>query len=95
MMNRAYHKNLNWTLYTAVPSLIISFVLINIFGAAQWNGLSSWAIWMVFILFFVKIEHPPVIYQQELNPVRRALGWFGMFLFVVCISPSPLYLLSY
>ena len=94
MMQRAYHRNLNWTIYTAVPSLIISFVLVNIFGAAQWNGLSSWAIWMVFILFFVKIEHPPVIYQQELDPVRRALGWFGMFLFVVCISPSPLYLLS-
>jgi membrane-associated protease RseP (regulator of RpoE activity) len=95
MLQRAYHKDLNWTVYTAVPSLIISFVLVNVYGASQWNGLSSWAIWMGFILFFVKIEHPPVIYQQNLDPVRKSLGWFGMFLFVVCISPSPLYLMSF
>ena len=95
LLQRAFHRNVNWTIYTCTASLIITFILINLFQADDWNGFTSWAIWMVFIIAFVKIEHPPVIYEQKLDSTRRTLGWLSMAIFVLCISPNPLYFKSF
>lgn len=94
LLQKAYYHHVKWTVITGSLSLISTFILINLFDAAEWNGYTTWAVWMVFILFFVKIEHPPVIYEQRLDPKRRFLGWFSMALFILCISPNPLYLLG-
>ncbi|TNE73687.1 site-2 protease family protein [bacterium] len=94
MLQKAYHNNIKWAVSVGSVSLIITFIMINVFDAANWNGFTSWAIWMVFIIVFVKIEHPPVLYEQRLDPTRKILGWFAMALFILCISPNPLYLFT-
>ena len=57
------------------------------------DSMSSliWIVWSFFIAYFVKIEHPPALYERPLDPARRRLGWLSMAIFVLCISPNPLY----
>lgn len=95
ILQRAFRNHVYWTIITGAVSLVITFVLVNLFNASEWNGYTSWAVWMVFILVFVKVEHPPVWYEQQLDPTRKALGWFSMSLFILCISPNPIYMLSF
>lgn len=95
LLQRAFRNEIYWTIITGAVSLVITFVLVNLFNAADWNGYTSWAVWMVFILVFVKVEHPPVWYEQALDPKRKVLGWFSMSLFILCISPNPIYMLSF
>jgi hypothetical protein len=69
--------------------LLIVFVV----GMDPTAGFFIWFMWSVFLLFLVGIEHPPVMVETPLSPVRRALGWLAMIVFILCISPNPVYIL--
>ena len=43
------------------------------------------------LAFLVRVEHPPVLYQEPLTPGRRLLGYLSIAIFVLCFSINPLY----
>jgi hypothetical protein len=47
-------------------------------------------VWSALLLFFIKLDHPPVLYHEPLTPGRRAAGWMCLALLVLCFSPKPL-----
>jgi membrane-associated protease RseP (regulator of RpoE activity) len=52
-----------------------------------WNG---WWMWVLLILFFVRVKHPPVLdLDLPLDRKRKAIGWITMVLFLLCIHPVP------
>jgi membrane-associated protease RseP (regulator of RpoE activity) len=58
-------------------------ILLGIFG---WSG---WLVWVV-LLFFLGVDHPPVVYEWvPLDRTRRVIGWSALALFIVTFTPVP------
>jgi len=55
-------------------------------------GYSGWLVWTALIVFFVRVEHPPVRYREPLTPRRRLLGYISIAIFFLCFSFRPIYL---
>lgn len=92
-MNRAIHANQKWVYGMVLTSLWFTAIYQFIFGVAEpGNASFIWMVWSIFIAFVVKVEHPPVNYEEKLSPGRRVLGWLSMLIFVLCISPNPIYM---
>jgi Zn-dependent protease len=52
-----------------------------------WNG---WWMWVLLIVFFVRVKHPPVLdLDLPLDAKRKAIGWITVILFLLCIHPVP------
>jgi hypothetical protein len=56
-------------------------------------GYSGWLLWCFLIVFLIRIDHPPVLYQEPLTRGRRMLAWASIVVFVLCFSIKPLYFL--
>lgn len=94
MLRKAFYGNPIWTTVSWIVSMLGSaFLLYFIIDIDKSSGYFIWFFWSLFILYFVKIEHPPVIIEQELSPRRKILGWLSMIIFILCISPNPLYII--
>lgn len=95
LMQRAYHRDHYWILPAWTLSLAVSLGWLWFSGKGlEQSGSMTWIIWAVFLTFFTGLEHPPTLYEQNLTKTRRVLGWMSMAIFVLCISPSPIYFLN-
>ncbi len=55
-------------------------------------GLFGWTGWLVWValLFFLGLNHPPVVYEWvSLDARRKAVGWITIILFVATFTPVP------
>lgn len=66
---------------------------------AEWLGPSvtqygylGWMLWVVLIVVFIKIDHPPVLYMVPLGRGRQILGVLSMVIFLLSFSIRPIYL---
>ncbi|NBC17419.1 MAG: site-2 protease family protein [Bacteroidetes bacterium] len=72
--------------------LVLLAVAARVIGpAATQLGYLGWFVWCGLLVFFVRIEHPPVLKADQLTPRRRALGLLSILIFVLCFSLKPLY----
>jgi membrane-associated protease RseP (regulator of RpoE activity) len=53
-------------------------------------GYSGWLVWGALLLFFIRLDHPPVLYHEPLTRNRRIAGYACLALLVLCFSPRPL-----
>jgi len=56
-------------------------------------GYFGWLFFCLLIVFFVRVEHPPVLYTEPLSPGRRALAYLCIVIFLLCFSLKPLYVM--
>ena len=63
----------------------------NLLPWMQSFAYSGWLLWCLLLIFLVKIDHPPVLHEQPLTPGRMALGLLSLFVFILCFSFRPLY----
>ena len=91
LMTVAFNKNKNWVSILAPTSLISSGIYIYQIAASS-NAEPSyiWLVWLFFITFMVKVDHPPVTFYKPVSTGRKVLGWLSMLIFVLCISLNPL-----
>lgn len=93
LIYRAFNGNLRWTRYMLFLSVACTAAYLSIMdGAITREASFIWLVWSFFIAFIVKVEHPPVMIEEELSTRRKVIGWISMLIFVLCISPNPLYL---
>jgi Zn-dependent protease len=93
LLHKAYRGNQLWISVAMVLSLFASAMLIYVFfGMSEINGYTAWILFALFLVYLVRIEHPPVVHNVPLTPGRKILGWITMAIFLLCISPNPLYL---
>ncbi len=52
-------------------------------------GSMMWGIWIVLIIFVIKIDHPPFYDPQKLGIGRILLGVFAFFMFISSFTPAP------
>lgn len=94
LLRKAFHDDFEWILPVWVSSLVITALyLFLVVGNLTTSGSLIWVVWSFFIAYFVGVEHPPALRERELDPTRKFLGWLSMAVFVLCISPNPLYLI--
>lgn len=91
LLGKAFHRELNWILPVLLLSVGLAFIYLYLTSGFTQAGSLIWVFWSFFIAYFVKIEHPPVLMEQPLSPARRRLGWVSMVVFILCISPNPIY----
>lgn len=61
----------------------------------SWNlpiGWTGWLFWALILKFFVKLYHPEVPDTTELDPRRKLIGYFAIYIFVVSFIPAPFYI---
>ena len=95
LMKKAYKEHLYW-MGTMIPiSLFLSGFFLYVWNPlfAQ-EGSVLWIFWSFFTAYVVKIEHPPVRFEEPLSPARTILGWLSMVIFILCISLNPLTLVN-
>ncbi|GAB6281491.1 MAG: site-2 protease family protein [Ignavibacterium sp.] len=67
-----------------VGGFVTSFINMNFeFG---WSG---WLFWAFILYFFIKIQHPPIYDDEELDPKRKIIGYISLLIFVISFSPNP------
>ena len=95
LLSKAFFKDPLWVLPAWMISLTASAGYLFFYtGGFTQAGSLIWTFWSFFLVYFVKMEHPPVMFEQELTPVRKRLGWISMAVFILCISPNPIYFLD-
>jgi len=95
LVRKAFHGSHEWIAPVWAVSLVGSVGYLYLFGGGlEEAGSLIWVFWCFFLVYFVKIEHPPVIYEQHLSPNRRLIGWISMVVFLLCISPAPISVIS-
>lgn len=94
LLRKAFHSDHAWIAPVWALSLVASVAYLYLGpGGFEQSGSLIWVVWSFFLVYFVKMEHPPVTYEEPLSPARRWLGWISMAVFVLCISPTPIYFL--
>ncbi len=93
LLGKAFHNDYKWML----PVFIISFAATSGYlylnaGTIITPGSVIWAVWSFFLAFFAGVEHPPALHEKPLSTTRKIVGWSSMAIFILCISPSPIYL---
>lgn len=92
LLRKAYHNDHRWMTPVLIGSLLTSAGYLFLYeGSLDTSSSLIWIVWAFFIAYFVQIEHPPALYERPLDPARQFLGWLSMGIFVLCISPNPLY----
>lgn len=94
LLRKAYNGDHTWIAPVLIASLAISVgYLFFVVGNISTPGSLIWVVWSFFLAFLVGVEHPPALYEKPLDPTRKYLGWASMAIFVLCISPNPIYLI--
>lgn len=68
---------------------LTSFIPLPSFGFHA--GTIGWLLFAIIIYFLVKLDHPEIHDFYELDPIRKSLGWFAIFTFIVAFTPIPFY----
>ncbi len=78
-------------LFGTVGILLISVLALMAGPAVTQFGYAGWLLWCFLLIFFVKVDHPPVLYVEPLTRGRKVLGSISLVIFVLCFSIKPLY----
>ena len=95
------------TFYDAIrtdsPDSIYTFfqsVFLPVLGALKsvvpwfFAGWGGWLFWAFFTRLFIKLDHPPVPDLSPIGPVRMAIGWLALLIFVGTVSYNGIYMIS-
>ncbi|MEI7906633.1 MAG: site-2 protease family protein [Bacteroidota bacterium] len=82
--------------HTMVANVSFGFIfllgaagLLPLLGVETTIGWSGWVFWTLILLFVVKLYHPPVEDETELDANRRLIGWLTFGILVISFTPSP------
>ena len=95
MMIRTFEGNNRLIMPATLSSLSASLLLYYMVLTPGGRGAYAvWIAWTFLLVYFIRVKHPGALIEKPLGPVRTSLGWLSMAIFVLCISPNPLYLLA-
>lgn len=60
--------------------------LLNIDFYIGWTG---WLLWALLLFFVIKLKHPYVPDDEELDTKRKFLGYISFFILIISFSPTP------
>ncbi|MDR3628138.1 MAG: site-2 protease family protein [Ignavibacteriaceae bacterium] len=79
--------------FVSIAVIIVSMIILALTEVrlhfqsnAGWIG---WLVWATLLLFVIKLRHPVVPDDRELDSKRMALGYLSFFILVISFSPTP------
>ncbi len=90
-LNRVFNRDLRLIAPVLLGIVLIVAWAVYLGPGAVHLGYGGWLIFSLLLAFLVRVEHPPVLYQEPLTPGRRLLGYLSIAIFVLCFSINPLY----
>ncbi len=91
LLRRVFRSDRRWVLLTACGILVMALLGRLVGEPISQLGYTGWLLWCFLLVFFIKVEHPPVEVRSVLSRRRRILGIAAMLIFVFCFSFRPLY----
>ncbi len=60
---------------------------------APWffEGWGGWLFWALIIRFFLKLQHPPMMFEEKLDNKRKIIGWFAIIILMLSFSFTGIY----
>ena len=76
---------------SSLASAETAVAFIDMFSKYNHMFWPGWLMWVLILLFVIKIDHPYVPDNEEHGKTRTFLGMFAALMFFLSIMPSPLY----
>ena len=81
--------------YSMIIGTLFSIILVTVIsqfdqGVLKEFGYAAWFVWCLLIVLLIKIDHPPVLQPQSLDPGRKLLAILSIIIFLMCFSFAPL-----
>ncbi len=89
-LSRIYRETYRYRIVALVGLTAAVGAAAAIGPAVMAYGYTGWLVWTLLIVFLIRVEHPPVVYAQELTPTRRVLGYLAIVILILCFSLRPL-----
>lgn len=83
-LRRSSRDTLMYTLLIMALLLLINWQFPNI------KGYSGWLLFIFVVGRFVGVEHPPSEIEEALDTKRKILGWIGLIVFLLSLTPAPI-----
>lgn len=90
-LHKIFDGNVLSILMGASGVTLIIALFSRIPSAVATLGYSGWLVWCLLIVILIKVDHPPVLYQEPLTRGRRWLAYASIVIFFLCFSIRPLY----
>ena len=58
-----------------------------------YNAWGGWLFWAFITRVFIKLEHPPVVGEGEIDTKRKILGWIIIAIIILTFSPNGIYII--
>lgn len=78
---------------------VMSFVVLFVLGIAGFLeifmnlelvfGWIGWLVWALILFFVIKLKHPPISGNDELDVKRKFLGYLSYVILIISFSPTP------
>lgn len=53
-------------------------------------GWSGWLFWALVLYFIIRLKHPPVNDESELDVIRKIIGWISFVILILSFSLAPI-----
>jgi membrane-associated protease RseP (regulator of RpoE activity) len=80
----------------ALILFIVVIAALAALGIYEWRlgfstnfGWIGWLIWAMLLFFVIKLKHPVVPDDRELDSTRMFLGYLSFFILIISFSPTP------
>lgn len=81
-------RNARWVGMAAFSLLLI----LNVILILRYFSF-VWVAWVILVFIIIGFRHPPTLNDNvEIGIGRTLVGWFCLFLFILCFPPLPLYI---
>ena len=89
MFGEKRHFNIALISFVILAALGIMGLLDEIFDLNYSTGWSGWLLWAMVLLIVIKLKHPPVHDEEELDVTRKFLGYLSFFILIISFSATP------
>lgn len=83
------HNKIAWLFFGLLIVIGLTGLIEMLLSVDFQFGWVGWLFWGLILFFVIKIKHPPISDDSELDPKRKALGYLSFFIFVISFSPTP------
>ncbi len=91
-VHRLFAGNPRYALPALGGLILLTAILLHFEAFVQAFGYTYWFLWCLLIVWVIKVDHPPVLMPERLDPVRKLLAVLGIVIFILCFSFKPLYI---
>lgn len=75
-------------LMIALGILVLQYGILYVFPHAE--GYNGWFLFILLLGRYLRVQHPPALIREPLTPLRQALGWLALIIFIISFSLQPL-----